>query len=203
MLIPSTAALWRHRQLLAPLDRLAAVLAASRPAYWQSLAVAAALRFARVDAAFVALRAKEVMPRHMVPVIFFLPALAEALLSAPLAKLSGAGGAAARTRLLALGVAAMAAADALFVWPASANPPGMFLGAALIGLHMALTHALSASLVASHMPAGGMEGAGKLLGTAVSLTDLVLGETAKWVFAFLLNARDVMPAGGMWFVTRR
>jgi hypothetical protein len=51
----------------------------------------------------------------------------------------------------------------------------MFLGAALLGLHMALTHSITVSMIASYMPTGEVPGLGKLSGTAVSFTDFLLG----------------------------
>ena len=51
----------------------------------------------------------------------------------------------------------------------------MFLGAALLGLHMAMTHSITVSMIASYMPMGEVRGIGKLSGTAVSFTDLLLG----------------------------
>jgi hypothetical protein len=41
-------------------DKLCALVAAFKPAYWQALAVAAAVYFTRFDAAFLGLRAKQV-----------------------------------------------------------------------------------------------------------------------------------------------
>jgi hypothetical protein len=42
------------------LEKLRALVAAFKPAYWQALAVAAAVYFTRFDAAFLGLRAKQV-----------------------------------------------------------------------------------------------------------------------------------------------
>lgn len=52
----------------------------------------------------------------------------------------------------------------------------MFAGATLLGLHMALTHSLTVSMVSAYMPTGEVPGIGKLSGTAVSFTDFLLGE---------------------------
>jgi hypothetical protein len=52
----------------------------------------------------------------------------------------------------------------------------MFLGAALLGVHMALTHSTITAMVAYYMPASSVPGIGKLGGTAVSFTDFLLGE---------------------------
>lgn len=67
----------------------------------------------------------------------------------------------------------MIAANAAF--GLSTNIYGMFIGAVLLGLHMAMTHSLTMSMIASYMPVGDIEGIGKLTGTAVSFTDLILG----------------------------
>lgn len=40
---------------------------------------------------------------------------------------------------------------------------------------MGMTHSITVSMVASYMPTGSVEGLGKLSGTAVSFTDLLLG----------------------------
>lgn len=52
----------------------------------------------------------------------------------------------------------------------------MFLGAGLLGLHMAMTHSITVSMVAAYMPTGQVPGLGRLSGTAVSFTDFLLGE---------------------------
>jgi hypothetical protein len=41
---------------------------------------------------------------------------------------------------------------------------------------MALTHSITISMVASYMPTGIVPGIGRISGTAVSFTDLLLGE---------------------------
>lgn len=52
----------------------------------------------------------------------------------------------------------------------------MFMGAVLLGLHMAMTHSITVSMIASYMPTGSVAGIGKLSGTAVSFTDFLLGK---------------------------
>lgn len=54
----------------------------------------------------------------------------------------------------------------------------MFVGAALLGMHMAMTHSITVSMIASYMPTGEVAGIGKLSGTAVSFTDFLLGKPA-------------------------
>jgi hypothetical protein len=51
----------------------------------------------------------------------------------------------------------------------------MFVGAALLGVHMALTHSAITAMVAYYMPHSSVPGIGKLGGTAVSFTDFLLG----------------------------
>jgi hypothetical protein len=65
----------------------------------------------------------------------------------------------------------------------------MFIGAGLLGLHMSMTHSITVSMIASYMPTGEVPGIGKLSGTAVSFTDLILG---GWD-----GGARVGPGGGM------
>jgi hypothetical protein len=58
----------------------------------------------------------------------------------------------------------------------------MFLGAALLGVHMALTHSTITAMVAYYMPHSSIPGIGKLGGTAVSFTDFLLGEGFECYF---------------------
>ena len=53
--------------------------------------------------------------------------------------------------------------------------PGMFIGAALVGVHMASTHGISIAMLSSYIPANAIPGLGRVSGTAWSFTDLVLG----------------------------
>jgi hypothetical protein len=48
------------------------------------------------------------------------------------------------------------ACDAVFALPAFASAQGMFFGAGLLGLHMAMTHSITVSMIASYMPTGGL-----------------------------------------------
>lgn len=165
------------------LQKARALVGAFKPAYWQALVVVAALYFARFDASFVSLRAKQVMARGAIPMLFFVSSLIQTFLTAPLAKAAGTG-VATRNRLLAAGFFAMVAANFCFGSSLCASPAGMFAGASLLGLHMALTHSITVSMVASYMPTGEVKGIGKLSGTAVSFTDFLLG--------FVLAASNVL-----------
>lgn len=168
---------------LSLLQKARALVGAFKPAYWQALIVVAALYFARFDASFVSLRAKQVMARSAIPMLFFVSSLIQTFLTAPLAKAAGTG-VATRNRLLAAGFLAMVAANFCFGSSLCATPAGMFAGASLLGLHMALTHSITVSMVASYMPTGEVKGIGKLSGTAVSFTDFLLG--------FVLAASNVL-----------
>ena len=165
------------------LQKARALVGAFKPAYWQALLVVAALYFARFDASFVSLRAKQVMARGAIPMLFFVSSLIQTFLTAPLAKAAGTG-VATRNKLLAAGFFAMVAANFCFGSSLCATPAGMFAGASLLGLHMALTHSITVSMVASYMPTGEVKGVGKLSGTAVSFTDFLLG--------FVLAASNVL-----------
>ncbi|WIA41298.1 hypothetical protein OEZ86_004901 [Tetradesmus obliquus] len=155
-------------------QKLRALVAAFKPAYWQALAVAAVVYFTRFDAAFVGLRAKQVMPASHIPLLYLLNSLLQTLLTAPLSKLSGSS-IQVRNRLLGVGLAAMALGNWVFASQLTGNMPGMLLGASLLGIHMALTHSTITAMVAAHMPHSSVPGIGKLGGTAVSFTDFLLG----------------------------
>ena len=143
-----------------------------KPAYWQSLAVVIALYFARFDASFLSLRAKHVMPTEYIPMLFFTSAIIQTLVTAPISKLSTQS-VSMRNTILYLGFTMMILANAMF--GLSNHISGMFGGAIFLGFHMAMTHSLTMSTMASYMPVGEIKGVGKLTGTAVSLTDLILG----------------------------
>lgn len=53
---------------------------------------------------------------------------------------------------------------------------GMFLGAILVGVHMALTHGVSLAMVSSYIPTTTVPGIGRITGTCWSFTDFVFGE---------------------------
>lgn len=55
-------------------------------------------------------------------------------------------------------------------------PAGMMLGALLCGIHMAMTHGVSIAMISAYIPTAPIPGIGKIVGTAWSFTDLLLGE---------------------------
>ncbi len=154
------------------LKKMMIVVKEFKPAYWQALSVVSALYFARFDASFLSLRAKHVMPTEYIPMLFFASAVIQTVVTAPIAKLSTKS-VSMRNIILYGGFAMMILANAMF--GLSNHICGMFLGAIFLGFHMAMTHSLTMSMMASYMPVGEIEGVGKLTGTAVSLTDLILG----------------------------
>ena len=143
-----------------------------KPAYWQSLSVVSALYFARFDASFLSLRAKHVMPTEYIPMLFFTSAVIQTLVTAPISKLSTQS-TSMRNTVLYSGLSMMILANAMF--GLSNHVIGMFAGAVFLGFHMAMTHSLTISTMATYMPVGEIKGVGKLTGTAVSLTDMILG----------------------------
>ena len=56
----------------------------------------------------------------------------------------------------------------------------MMLGAAFVGVHMAMTHAICLSMLSAYIPATEVPGLGRVSGTVWSFTDFVLGK-------FMLN----------------
>ena len=50
------------------------------------------------------------------------------------------------------------------------------MGAALVGVHMAMTHGICLSMISAYIPAGEVPGLGRVSGTVWSFTDFVLGE---------------------------
>jgi len=168
---------------LSPLEKAKALFTAFKPVYWQALLVVAVLYMARFDASFLSLRAKSIMSKAALPMLTLTNTLIQVLLTAPLARFSGQS-VANRNRVLLAGFAMMILADLCFGLDVMANPAGMFIGAAVLGLHMAMTHSITVSMIASYMPTGEVPGLGKLSGTAVSFTDLLLG--------FVLAASNTM-----------
>ncbi len=153
-------------------QKAAALVAAMTPAYWQALAVVSLLYFARFDASFITLRAKTILPRASLPALTSVMMVVQAALAAP-AGLRAKRSLADRNAVLLTGFAAMLAADAAFALLPTAG--GMFLGAACVGAHMALTHGVTLAMIASYIPTGAVPGVGKISGTCWSFTDFVFG----------------------------
>ena len=60
---------------------------------------------------------------------------------------------------------------------------GMLIGAAFVGVHMALTHGVTLGMVASYIPATEVEGIGRITGTCWSFTDFIFGESNEPVIS--------------------
>jgi len=115
-------------------------------AYWLILAVGLVFTLARFSEAFLLLRAQEVgMATHLVPVILIVMSITYALGAYPAGALSDRWG---RSGLLMLGVGMLIATHLVLAFAATVTH--VALGAALWGLHLALTQGLFAALVADN-----------------------------------------------------
>lgn len=148
--------------------------------YWLIVALGAIFTLARFSEAFLILRARDVgLAIGYVPVIMIVMNVVYSLFAYP------AGAAADRLSarsLLVLGLGVLIASDVVLALAAS--PEIALLGAALWGLHMALTQGLLSKLVADAAPA-------ELRGTAFGMFNLVSGG------ALLLAS---VIAGSLWSV---
>lgn len=119
-------------------------------AYWLVVGFAAVLTLARFSEAFLVLRAENVgLTLASAPLVMIIMNVVYAGVAYP------AGSAAdrfSRRTLLLLGVLALVGAD--LVLALAQSPAVVLLGAALWGLHLALTQGLLAKLVADAVPAG-------------------------------------------------
>jgi MFS family permease len=132
--------------------------------YWIVVALGAVFTLGRFSDAFLILRARDVgLSIGYVPLIMIVTNVVYAGFAYP------AGVAADRyspRALLVLGLAVLAAADVVLA--TSSTPAEAFIGAALWGLHMALTQGLLSKLIADTAPA-------ELRGTAFGVFNLVSG----------------------------
>jgi MFS family permease len=132
--------------------------------YWIVVALGAIFTLARFSDAFLILRARDVgLAIGYVPLIMVVTNVVYAGFAYP------AGVAADRLSqraLLVLGLAVLAVSDVVLA--RSSSPAEAFVGAALWGLHMALTQGLLSKLIADTAPA-------ELRGTAFGIFNLVSG----------------------------
>jgi len=146
--------------------------------YWLVVILGALFTLARFSEAFLLLRAEDVgVGLSYVPLVMVVMNLCYAGVAYP------AGAAADRMSqrwLILLGLGLLIAADLILALAPTIS--GVFIGAALWGLHMALTQGLLSKLVADTAPAA-------LLGTGFGLFHLVSGG------ALLLAS---LIAGGLW-----
>lgn len=146
--------------------------------YWLVVALGAGFTLARFSEAFLVLRAQDVgLAVGYIPLVMVAMSVVYAAFAYP------AGVAADRfsaRALLILGLGVLIVADALLA--TSAKPVQVFAGAALWGLHMAITQGLLSKLVADAAPA-------HLRGTAFGIFNLTAGVS-------LLLASTI--AGALW-----
>jgi len=154
------------------LQKAKAILTAFQPAYWQALAVVAILYFARFDASFVTLRAKNVMDKASLPILTSVMMLTTALLATPMG-LKAKESVKSRNTVIAVGIAVLIGANASFAFIPSMQ--GMILGSFFIGVHMAMTHGVTIGMLSAYIPNNTIPGLGKISGTAWSFTDMLLG----------------------------
>ncbi len=159
-----------------------------KPGYWYCLLIISTLYFARFDSSFITLRAKNVMDKNYIPMLFLVSSLIQVVTTVPFSKYSSIS-IENRNTVLGVGFIFMIISDFLFSCPLSASMPGMFLAITFLGFHMAMTHSTTQSMIASYMPLG------NLAGTAVSFTDFILGfvlATSNFVAGYL---SDIIPNG--------
>ena len=149
--------------------------------FWVLILVVFLFSLARFSEAFILLRAADIgLDIALVPVMLMILSLVYALFALPAGKLSDRIG---RTRILAVGLLMLICADV--VLGLASNVYWVAVGAALWGLHMALTQGLFSALIADITPQ-------QLRGTAFGMHGLVSG--AGLLIASLL-------AGWVWELT--
>lgn len=133
-------------------------------AYWWVVAIGAVFTLARFSEAFLVLRAAQSgLPLALAPLVLIVMNIVYALAAYPFGKLADSM---SRTRLLALGLAALIAADLALAHGGAWT--WLWGGVALWGLHMGMTQGLLAAMVADAAPAD-------LRGTAYGFFNLISG----------------------------
>ena len=134
--------------------------------YWSVVVVGAVFTLARFSEAFLVLRAQQGgIPMAWVPLVMVAVNVIYAACAYPFGKLSDAM---SHSRLLALGVIVLLAADLLLALGTSWT--ALFAGVALWGMHMGMTQGLLGTMVADTAPVD-------LRGTAFGMFNLVSGLT--------------------------
>ena len=132
--------------------------------YWWVVATGAVFTLARFSEAFLVLRAYQVgLPIAWVPLVLVAMNVVYALSAYPFGRLSDTM---SHSRLLALGLAVLIAADLVLAFSGSLSM--VFIGVALWGLHLGATQGLLATMVADIAPAD-------LRGTAFGFFNLLSG----------------------------
>ncbi len=134
------------------------------PAYWWVVVIGAVFTLARFSEAFLVLRAQQGgLALAWTPLVLIGMNLIYAALAYPFGKLADRM---SHTTLLAWGLVALIAADALLAW--RNQGAALWAGIALWGLHMAMTQGLLATMVADTAPQD-------LRGTAYGFFNLMSG----------------------------
>lgn len=134
------------------------------PAYWSIVAIGAVFTLARFSEAFLVLRAQQGgLDLALTPLVLIAMNVFYAAAAYPCGALADR---VRHGRLLAWGLAVLIAADALLA--VASSGPGLWLGIALWGLHLAMTQGLLATMVAATAPPA-------LRGTAFGCFNLVSG----------------------------
>jgi MFS family permease len=161
----------------APRIALADVRRLDRP-FVVVTAIAAVLTLARFSEAFLVLRAQDVgMPLGAAPWVMVAMTLVYALFAFPAGALADRGHS---PRLIGAGLAALIASDLVLAQANGAR--GVLLGAALWGLHLALTQGLLSALVAAVAPADLRGTAFGVFNLACGLALLVASALAGWLW---------------------
>ena len=135
-------------------------------AYWWVVAVGAVFTLARFSEAFLVLRAQQGgLPMAWIPLVLVAMNIVYAVSAYPFGKLSDSM---SHTKLLALGLAVLIAADLALAY--SDSLVAVFVGILLWGLHMGMTQGLLATMVADTAPED-------LRGTAYGFFNLLSGLT--------------------------
>jgi len=135
-------------------------------AYWWVVGIGAVFALARFSEAFLVLRAQQAaLPVAWIPLVLVAMNIVYAASAYPFGKLSDRM---SHTKLLALGLAALIAADLALAYSDSIST--VFLGILLWGLHMGMTQGLLATMVTDTAPAD-------LRGTAFGFFNLLSGLT--------------------------
>jgi len=146
--------------------------------FWALVGLVLMFTLMRFSEAFLVLRAQDAgLSRNWIPLTLVVMSASYLLIAYPAGRLSDHM---SRHVLLALGCAAMVAADLILAFATSL--PWVMIGIALWGVHMGLTEGLIAALVADYAPE-------KLRGSAFGVVNL-----ARGVMALLASAL----AGGLW-----
>jgi MFS family permease len=99
------------------------------------------------------------VPKVMLPMLTSATMLATTVTALTVGRFAKGRGIHTRNVLLIVGFLVLLGANLFLGAPLTANPVGMFVACALIGIHMGMTHGLTLSMVSSYMPLDDLPGA--------------------------------------------